>query len=471
MITPDQFRQILIDNRLLRSQDRIIAGVSAGPDSVALLCLLCECKLDLTIVPVYVDHGLRSQESPKEIELVRELADRYHLQCQIVEVDTLRNKYRHGFSVEESARILRYGALQKSCDTFNARRIAVAHTADDQAEEIVLRLLRGSGLKGLSGMTMKNNNIIRPLLTISKNTLLNYLAKNKIPYCIDSSNSDRSFQRNRVRLDLLPAIAEHINPSIRSTLLRTAEILSEDEKFIDEFTQQKIISCLQNGEQGDSKKINLNTLNKEHLAIQRRLIEKILWQFSCRPSFRHIENILDLARHGYSGAELHLPQGVRVYTSQKSLCFSQPHGKTSVRGSIDPVKFNDILVDIGKSYLVEDLNRELQIEILPTPPQHFEEGTLLLDAKNIIWPLTLRSPKPGERFSPQGMKGRKKISRFLSDLKIPKRNRNLHPVLISDGNIIAVMGLRSDNAYAASDSTKEFILIRWIPQERYKSGC
>lgn len=466
MISPDQLQQILTENKLVEPQERIIVGVSSGPDSVALLCLLCECKLDLTVVPVYVDHGLRPDESPKEIELVRNLAANYHLQCQIVKVDTLRNQKKHGYSLEESARLLRYEALQRSCAEFNSTRIAIAHTADDQAEEILLRLLRGTGLKGLSGMVMKNNNIIRPLLTTSKKNLLKYLAENNIQYCTDSSNSNRSFLRNRIRLDLLPEIAEHINPSIRSTLLRTAEILREDDCFIDEFTEQKMSSCLQNDVQSDSKTLNLQIFRKEHLAIQRRIIEKVLWQFSCRPSFRHIENIITLVHHGNSGAELHLPQGVRVYKSLQDLCFTQPHGNKPLRGSLFPVVFKALQVEIGKSYMVEELNRELHIEKLPALPLKLEEGTLLLDAKNLIWPLMLRSPKPEDRFSPQGMKGRKKINRFLSDQKIAKRDRHFHPILLSNGNIVAVMGLRVENAYAVNSDTKEYVLIRWLTHER-----
>ncbi len=466
MITPDRLQQLLITNGLLAPSERIIVGVSSGPDSVALLSLLCKCKLDLTIIPVYVDHGLRPLESPGEIELVKALAERYQLQCQIVEVDTLRHKKKFGYSLEESARILRYQALQSTCTDLKAPHIVIAHTADDQAEELLLRLLRGSGLKGLSGMSMKNNNIIRPLLTTPKRDLLNYLAENKIPYCQDSSNTDRSFLRNRIRLDLLPAIAEHINPSIRTTLLRTAEILKEDENFLDEFTQQKITSCLQNDEQNHSITVDIRILSKQHLAIQRRIIENILWQFSCRPSFKHIENILSLAQDGYSGAELHLPQGVRIYKYQQNLHVTQPHGKKPLRGSIDSVILEEMKVEIGESYNVEALNRRLHIEKLPALTLVFEQGTLLLDAKNLTWPLTLRSSKPGDRFSPQGMKGRKKIGRFLADLKIPKRERNLYPVLVSNGNIVAVVGLRVENSYAVNSNTEECLLIRWLVGEK-----
>jgi tRNA(Ile)-lysidine synthase len=464
-MTPDLLQQILIENNLLQPRERLIVGVSAGPDSVALLSLLCECQLQLSVMPVYVDHGLRPGESPREIECVRNLAKMYHLSCQIVEVDTLQHKKKHGSSLEESARFLRYEALQKSCAKFNASRIAIAHTADDQAEEILLRLLRGTGLKGLSGMAMTNDNIIRPLLTTPKTNLLQYLAVKQLPYCTDSSNSDRSFLRNRIRLDLLPLIAEHINPSIRTTLLRTAEILQEDERFLDEFTHNKIISSLQSDTQDESKTLNITTLTGEHLAIQRRLIEKILWQFSCQPSFLHIENILNLARHGKSGAELHLPQGVRVYKTQQDICFSQPCGRKPLRGSIIPADFKSHHIEIGTSHRVDELNRELRVEKLPAPPQELEEGTILLDAKDLNWPLTVRSLNPGDRFCPQGMEGSKKISRFLSDQKVPKKDRYLHPVLISEGTIVAVLGLRADNRYAVDAHTKEYIVVRWLPQE------
>ena len=444
--------------------DRVIVGVSAGPDSVALLCLLCECELDLTVLPVYVDHGLRPEESPEEIELIADLADSYQLEYQIASVNTLQHQQEFGSSLEESARLLRYEALQKWCHTFKAKSIAVAHTADDQAEEILLRLIRGTGLKGLSGMAMKNENIIRPLLATPKTALVDYLESNKIAYCTDSSNFDRSFLRNKVRLDLLPLITEHLNPSIRSTLLRTAEILKKDESCLDEITKEKLRICTYIDETARQLEINLelSLFHKEHTAIQRRIIEKILWQFSSRPSFKHIEDVLDLAFHGRNGAELHLAQGLRVYKSAEKLCFLQPQGRTPLRGSADTSKLHQMQLAPGKSYRLEALNRKIVIEELSAPPAKLQKHEILLDAARLVWPLTLRSSRAGERFSPQGMKGRKKISRFLSDQKIARRERSGYPVLTSNGDIVAIAGLRADHGYAPDSTTQEFVLVRWM---------
>lgn len=302
-----EFQKIITTHNLLKEGDTVIIGLSAGPDSVALLSLLCSTTLSLRPVAVYVDHGLRPQEVPDEISCVKKLSHKFSLPSEIVKVDVKAHQKQHKTSLEESARLLRYAAFESCQIKYGAAAIVVAHTADDQAEEILMRLFRGTGVKGLSGMQMKNNHIIRPLLSTSKHELLEYLHSTHLPYCIDSSNSDLSILRNRVRLELLPYLTAHINPSLRKTLCQTAELISQEDDLVDTITQHAISSCIQ--EKIDTSPANpvielqLEPFLENHIALQRRIIEHVIWKFGAQPSYLHINIICNFASRGKAGRD------------------------------------------------------------------------------------------------------------------------------------------------------------------------
>ncbi|MFN2354658.1 MAG: tRNA lysidine(34) synthetase TilS [Desulfopila sp.] len=467
------FEHILQKNNLVLPYDRIIVGVSGGPDSMALLHLFCQCGLDITVIAVYVDHGLRPQESSKEQAVVRQVAQQYLLDYEIIGVDAKEHKKGSGCSLEESCRVLRYKALEECRHQYDAHTIAVAHTADDQAEEILLRLFRGTGLKGLSGMAMKNANIIRPLLTTSKSTLLGYLQSSNIDYCIDSSNADRAMLRNRLRLDLLPLIKRNFNPSLQATLLQTSEILREEDRLLDDILQQKFSTCChvaKNSRTHFSIELHLAPFLNEHIAMQRRMVENAIHHFSIRPHFRHINDVLSMACSTTTATELHLPQGLRVVRWRDVIWFFQPHGRTPFRGSTHFRPPLDMEVQCDGDYLLEAIGIKIHLQAHSTPPPytppHPYHRALVLDGGKLTFPLQLRHHRTGERFSPQGMEGSKKVAKFLSDAKIAKHQRQQHPVLVSQGKIVAVVGLRADNSFGASRDSRHIIVVSWEPLEQ-----
>nr|MDA3786811.1 tRNA lysidine(34) synthetase TilS [Deltaproteobacteria bacterium] len=224
---------MLTGHKLLCAHQRVVVGVSAGPDSMALLHLLASLGhlLPLEITALYVDHGLRPGETEAEAELVKEEAARLAVGFALVRVD-LQGEAAPKKSLEHRARDVRYQAFDQVAAQTRADKIAVAHTADDQAEEIVIRLLRGAGRGGLAGMKlMRANRIIRPLLTTPKAELLAYLQDRGIPFLEDSSNRDLRFLRNQVRLEVLPFL-ERYNPGVRETLRRNALILQDEEELL-----------------------------------------------------------------------------------------------------------------------------------------------------------------------------------------------------------------------------------------------
>jgi tRNA(Ile)-lysidine synthase len=326
----------------MQSGDTIMVAVSGGPDSVALLHILCSALPQVRFVAVYVDHGLRPDETGAEIELVQSLAQQLQAGFERVSVDVRAAARQEKSSIEETARTLRYQVLETMRLQYQGTAIAVAHTADDQAEELLIRLIRGSGRKGLSGMQFKNGWIIRPLLHESKETLLHYLQTQQVPFSIDSSNLERTYLRNRVRLDLLPYLGNHFNKSIRQTLLQTTQILKDEEALLEEMTDKawqevaRVIAIEPLTPQSPPHTIQIDTKEfcKCHLALQRRILEKCCWHMEARPQFRQIELLLDLLHTRQGGAQIHLSRGLRVHKRGREVIFSYPVGKRSYRGGM-----------------------------------------------------------------------------------------------------------------------------------------
>lgn len=335
-------KRILTEQGLVRLGDCVVLGVSGGPDSMALLHIMAALKSDLQLrlVAVYVDHGLRPEETPVERALVIKTTQELGITAEHIAVDTAGRVKSQKCSIEHSARDLRYQAFAEIASKFGADRIAVAHTADDQVEELLIRLLRGSSRKALSGMRQQRGNIIRPLLTVTKNDLLAYLEEKKIAYCIDSTNEDPSFLRNRIRGQLLPLLEEEYDPGIRRALLKTADNLCQDEDLLEQLVKSHFDNLVTKRQEDDRGTCALDVKKSEflnlHPALQRRFLDHVLWQLGSAARYEHILSILRAAASGRTGSELHLSRGLRVGVGRTTLRFLYPEGRRSWRGRLHP---------------------------------------------------------------------------------------------------------------------------------------
>jgi len=486
--------KIIRQEQLLKASERVLVGVSAGPDSMALLHVLARLTpvLDNTLAALYVNHGLRPAEAEKEYKLVE--AEAQHLGIDFfsgsADVKGLADEKK--LSIEHAARLLRYEILEKTAREWGAAKIAVAHTADDQAEEVILRLVRGTSRKGLAGMkTFRDDRIIRPFLRITKSNLLEYLERYSIPFLQDSSNSDAVHLRNRIRNDLLPYLASRYNPVIRQTLLRMANILQDEEELLETITEAafaETVSTIQetlapvraeSGELADEGRqrllLNLEVFSNQPRAIQRRLLEKCCWSMDCEPSSRQIESILQLALQNTPGGEIHLSDGLRATIGNKKLLFFYPLGHGPFRGNLTspPVSpLSETRIHAPGTYAFPELKKRLSVEIIDKVPASgniFPTGEYL-DASLFSLPLTLRGPRPGDRFHPLGAPGSKKVSDFLSDRKIDSQARGQIPVLCADDLIIALPGLRIDQRFRITEKTTRAVRVVWEDMEREVKG-
>lgn len=319
----------------------IIAAVSGGPDSMALLHLLAaaQTRLQLRLTAVWIDHGLRPLETPQEKATVAAATAKLGIPFLPRQADVAALTKAQGLSLEHAARELRHSLLRETADACGAEWIAIGHTADDQAEELLLRLLRGSGRKGLAGMKMRSDRIIRPLLRTSKQELVDWLNGCGLASCFDSSNNDRRFLRNRVRHELLPFLKERFEPGIRQALLKTADSLAADEELLEELTEKAFQETVREVA-GESSLPLIRLLRQPFLALpaalQRRVLEQLLWHMQSRAAYDHILLLMEAAAGGRNGSELHLSQGLRVGVFRDRLEFSYPAGRQRWRGRLNP---------------------------------------------------------------------------------------------------------------------------------------
>jgi tRNA(Ile)-lysidine synthase len=320
--------KILAAQHLVTAGQRLLVGVSGGADSMALLHILAALsgQNGMHLVAAYIDHGLRPRETPAEWACVQEAALRLGCAVDRVAVDVRAAAAQNKQSLEHAAREQRYQAFAELAQKWETEILAVAHTADDQVEEVLLRLFRGGGRRALSGMRPRSGPVIRPLLGVRKQDLLTYLDDKKVAFCFDSSNDDRHFLRNRIRLDLLPLLESEYDPGIRQALLKTAANLQQDEDLLEKLLDEcwpQVIGFSSSGEAD----LPLARLNRPafcglHPALQRRLVEKLLWLLKTTARYEQILSVCEFACQGQTGQELHLSQGLRVQATREVLVFA-----------------------------------------------------------------------------------------------------------------------------------------------------
>lgn len=469
--------------------DSIVTAVSGGPDSMALMHVLARLadSLRITQIAAYVNHGLRPAEAQQEEELIATQARRLGIPWTITRVDVTAYARNEKKSLEHGARILRYQALEEIAQSRKISKIALAHTGDDQAEELLIRLIRGTGRKGLSGMEENRaGRYIRPFLSFSKKELLDYLRDREIPFLIDTSNEDRSILRNRVRLELIPFLADNFNSNIRETLLRTATLLREEESLLADLTESAARDAFADredlapgtfSEPGTPPPVHLrlDAVSAQHPAIRRRILETACWKMDFRPSFRIINRLDTLIQSPKKTGPAHLACGLRVKKDQtgKRLIFYYPQGRIAARGNLEikaPEPAMGITITQPGAYPVESV---AQILLLDRPSRSLEDilsGRSVgdfVDFSLVTFPLTLRTPLPGDRFHPLGGPGSQKVSDFLGNLKLDDGKRKKTAVLLSaSGEIIALPGLRIDHRFRVTAATKILLRIRWTEADR-----
>lgn len=452
--------KVIQEQDLFQRGAKLIVAVSGGPDSMALLGVLTALRprWDLDLLVLYCHHGLRTAADEEEI-FVRTWAERWACPFHSRKLSVRSFQAERGLSLEEAARALRYRAFEEIIDQEKADRLALAHTANDQAEEVLISLIRGAGLGGLAGMPMKREQFIRPLLAIYREEITRYLEDQNIPFRLDQSNRDQHFLRARVRHHLLPELQRY-SPNMLTQLNRTALLLQADEAYL----QEKARSLGETLLQCDSAGIILSRSALAVLpqAIGSRVIQQAL---SKGPSglrhigSSHILSILRAAQSDRKAGRLALPQDRLVTWAGDQIRFGQK-GDENGKGS-------DFLYEMGgpEELVIKETGHKLTFRIMTDSAERdFSSGDkqrVLVDPDKITWPITVRNSRPGDRIRPLGLGGSKKISRFFRDRKVPTPLRSRIPLVISRQEIVWVAGLEIGEGFRLDRDSKRCLEMRY----------
>ncbi|KAF0148401.1 MAG: cell cycle control ATPase [Ignavibacteria bacterium] len=440
--TEEKIIRFIESNKLIEKGERILVAFSGGGDSVFALHFLkkFQKKYKIEISAVHFNHQLRGDESETDEQFSEQFCQKLGVELFIFKLDVKKFAKDKKLSLEEAARKLRYQYIENLCKIKLFDKVVTAHNLSDNTETVLLNLLSGTSASGLGGIPIRRQRIIRPILCVTKMEILNYLDKCRIIYRVDSSNISDDFKRNYLRNRILPLLREKINPLLDEAVFRTTSNLKSQlsfnkkalEYFIDNFVQKK--------ENAFEMRLNIIKVFEE---IPGGFL-KVFLEKNFDYEFKHDDfvSINSLAKN-QKGKKINLGSGITVYKEQELLRFQKE--EKEIAGEVEltagsKAKLGNVVVSI----------KETKLEADPAKKKNYE----LISADGLNDKFLLRAWKHGDLFKPLGFKGTKKMSDFLTDIKIPSSERKNQLVLLNRNKIIWVVGLRISNEVKITNKTK-----------------
>jgi tRNA(Ile)-lysidine synthase len=495
----DKVADWVSQHSLLSRGDRVIVAVSGGPDSIALLTILhtLAAELDLTLAAAHYDHLIR-KGTKREKNLVEKRCASLGIPLITGSGDVPSASRRTGKGIEETARMMRYRFFEEAATSWKADSVALGHNLDDQVETILHHVIRGTGMKGLTGMPAKRGIFIRPVLACSRNELRSLLRSKGILYAIDPSNRDNTILRNRIRNRLLPWLRREFNPSIDDALLRMKENISEGWEALADPVDNLLMRLadptdrLKDDSSGIRRSIDtggekalpdtlsiplvgLSGLTDYQLYL---LVDGVLRErFGIVQDMEksHFDAAKKLVRSGRSGTRIRFPHGISLYREQKNIRFAPTSGEKKI-----PID-TEVLIPGEGTYSALPWFEKAVVEKISTPSTGLQQGgsdpdgnsspentgdprsreiTAILKPSG--FPLRFRQRKPGDRLIPIGMKGRKKLSDIFIDNKVPLHRRDLIPVMEDPDGIVWVPGVVTAERAKVGEKDKYSLRVRLI---------
>jgi tRNA(Ile)-lysidine synthase len=453
-------QQTIRDYRMVENGHVVLVAVSGGPDSMAMLHALCQLRehYGIQLFIAHLNHQMRPS-ADQDALFVEAVAHDLGIAHIHESIDVPAYRHRHRLSPEDAARRVRYTFLRTAATRVAAHRIAVGHTADDQAETVLFRLLRGSGLRGLCGIPPVRQPIIRPLIQVHRHDIMDYLRTHRIPFREDPSNQQRRYARNRIRLELLPHLQKSYNPRLVQALSATAQLLAADEAALQEVARERFDAARLSATP-DQVHLRLAMIRPLLPALQRRVLRRALAEVMGGlqgVTHSHLANILALLRTDVGTKWLALPGGVVVERRYDVLIIYRQAPPAAV--CVDhPVHLPGVcsIEALGVTMVSEVVPGGAAITAFPTG------DVAWLDADQVGRELRVRTRRAGDRFQPLGSPYTKKLKAFLIDAKVPRAERDRLPLLVTSAGIAWVAGVRPAEWAKVTPATRAIIRLRLI---------
>ncbi len=478
--------------QLLTEKDRIVVGVSGGPDSIALLHILWQLseEYSLSLCVAHLNHMQRDEESKEDAEYTLRFANKLSIPVVSEEIDVKAVKEREskGFPLTDVARKIRYDFFKRVAKGFGASKIAVGHHANDHVETMLINLIRGAGPEGLKGIASirkidEGLLLIRPLIKLSSQQIHQYLSEHQLEFRVDSSNLKPIFLRNRVRLQLLPLLRNEYNPKVDNAFIQLSRLIEADDDYINEAVNHVLPQAII--EHGKKMVVmDVDRLSGLHPAIQTRVIRRAIAMIRADTTgfnYQHIQGIRQLITGIHPQTKLSLPFSISVKREYKHLVIKE---ESIYR--LKQLGGYEYLVNIPGTEELSDLRCTIKTDVVLTeaifsdieyikkhpaaeyryPIQDAKHPMVLrayFDYEQVTPPLTLRCRRNGDRFHPYGMQGTKKIKDFFMDLKLPMDTRDRMPLLVDKkGNILWVIGLRINEQVKITSKTQKVLVVSMV---------
>ena len=423
------------------STARVLVALSGGADSTALLLRFAELLNEGRIEGLYaahLHHGIRGESAERDLAFCETLCQRLSIPILTERADAPAYADEHKQTLEQAARELRYAFLERARLRFQADVIAAAHHRGDQAETVLMHLMRGCGLSGLAGMRARTGRVIRPMLGTTRKEILAYLAEQGQPFCEDETNAQNDAFRNRVRNELIPAL-EAVQPNVSEVLCKTAALCAEDEDYLQRLSEDAERELLL------GEGLNRKELSQLPLPLSARIVKRRVYALDDNVSEADVRRVLALAK-ARTGTAIELSGGYSAWTDAKALYI----GRYSA-----PVEFETPFVRFG---LTQTPLGAIRSELAAAYREPVNANEAFLDADALPESLVVRTRRTGDRFWPLGAPGAKKLKDILIDKKVPREHRDI-PLVCAGNEVYFAAGLALSERAKVTPGTKNILHI------------
>ena len=452
--TEQKVIKFIDENQLLSRGDKVLVALSGGADSVFLLSFLQKFKrrFEIETAAFHLNHQLRGREAKQDEKFCEEFCSNNNIKLLSISKDVKAYAKKVKVSPEEAGRNIRYRELNKAAKKMKCKKIATAHNLSDSVETILLNLFKGTGLTGLTGVPIRRENIIRPILCLSSDEIRNYLKQNKIGYRIDESNLSSDYERNFLRNEIIPKLKSRLNPKLEEKISSSSKFLSQ----LNSYFNAEVERISNNSVVRDGKRLSIDL--KKNSKFDKHFLSLFLKSvvennFKIELNSENIYSLVDLIK-SQTGKSIQLKEDIIAARERNELIVQK---KKKERKSKSPIQIRvGQTVDIaGSTISIEKVNKKM-VKFTRDKSIEFISGDGLKETFEI------RKWKAGDKFRPIGMKGTKKVSDFLADEKIPSSEKKSQLVLINKGKIVWVIGHRMDERFKVNSGSKQIFKLSVI---------